>query len=42
MELRLARPVELDDILFAETAPGLEQMEITSFDERDNAYVSEL
>ena len=42
-ELRLACPVELDNIrLFTETAPDLERVEITSFDERDNAYVSEL
>lgn len=41
--LRLARPVELDDIrLFKETAQDLEQVEITSFDKRDDAYVSEL
>ncbi|KIM35698.1 hypothetical protein M413DRAFT_327191 [Hebeloma cylindrosporum] len=42
-ELRLGRPVELDHIrLFTETAPALERVEITSFDERDDAYVSEL
>ena len=42
-ELRLACPVELDQVrLFAETAPGLERVEITSFDEHDDAYVSGL
>jgi len=42
-ELRLACAVELDDIgLFTETAPGLERVEITSFDEQDDSYVSGL